>query len=314
MTRGGPLVLLLAVAASACGPAGAVPADSLAPLGKGRDAWLEAEIAARRAYGAGRWGEAAAHYERMIGVVPPGPIPEALFRSEQAVLYNLACCRALAGKGPEAFDALESATRDGAAPVGFDHLVEDPDLVPLRGDPRWEALVRRLSWNEEILFASTPEGTTRGAVVVEIREESAFPPGPLPGPVPAARHAVPFPPYLAAPGRYAWTTRLDRGERAAEKAVFALVRAEASFGGPLEERVLLARGKEAVRVAWEVILRRPRVFTRAVFAGPAPPARILLDRGAGKMATEIVVVGGESAPDPAVARVRTAASVEEALR
>lgn len=58
------------------------------------------------------------------------------------VHYNLACSLALLNRPHEALDALERASE-----LGYDdaeHLVADDDLVNLRGEPRFEELVRRL--------------------------------------------------------------------------------------------------------------------------------------------------------------------------
>jgi hypothetical protein len=118
---------------------------------------------------------------------------------------------------------------------------------------------------------------------------------------------------------FAWTTRLDRGARAGEKAVFAIRAAEAKCSVDPARRILRASGAAGVRLAWEILLRHPGEFTRAVLDGPAPPRRALLDRGAERMGTEILVASAEGVPDPVVgARVRScgslAAALKEALR
>jgi tetratricopeptide (TPR) repeat protein len=51
--------------------------------------------------------------------------------------YDAACCYAQAGDRDNAFRLLERAIRvDGFLDAA--HLAKDPDLAPLRGDPRWE--------------------------------------------------------------------------------------------------------------------------------------------------------------------------------
>lgn len=56
------------------------------------------------------------------------------------LLYNAACCAALSGDRDGAFSLLTRALADG-----FDdreQLASDPDLAPLRADPRWAELAR----------------------------------------------------------------------------------------------------------------------------------------------------------------------------
>ena len=66
---------LLALVLAGCGPLPAAPSrpDALAILGDRRDAWEEAEAEAVLAFGAGRWEEAGALYERKISLLPPAP-------------------------------------------------------------------------------------------------------------------------------------------------------------------------------------------------------------------------------------------------
>lgn len=56
--------------------------------------------------------------------------------------YNLACSLALLGRAQEALDALYRAADNGYDDL--EHLLEDPDLVGLRDEPRFRALSRRL--------------------------------------------------------------------------------------------------------------------------------------------------------------------------
>jgi TolB-like protein/Flp pilus assembly protein TadD len=78
---------------------------------------------------AGRVEEADAMAERAL----------ALGGDEWSTLYNIACYRAYTGDIDGALDLLERALRDGGGDPEW--LRHDPDLVALRGTPRFEALL-----------------------------------------------------------------------------------------------------------------------------------------------------------------------------
>jgi hypothetical protein len=63
----------------------------------------------------------------------------ALGGDEWSTLYNLACYHAYAGAPETALDLLERATASGGGDP--DWLRHDPDFAPLRGHPRFEALL-----------------------------------------------------------------------------------------------------------------------------------------------------------------------------
>ena len=68
--------------------------------------------------------------QQLVRLRPERPIP----------WYNLACSYAVLGMVDHAFDALERSLR-----LGYDdfyHLRRDPDLKPLRRDPRFDRLFR----------------------------------------------------------------------------------------------------------------------------------------------------------------------------
>lgn len=80
----------------------------------------------------GQHAEAAQALERAVRMGEQRP----------PVLYNLACARARAGELPGAMAALEGAVREG-----FDDaegMARDPDLAPLRGQERFQRLVKAL--------------------------------------------------------------------------------------------------------------------------------------------------------------------------
>jgi beta-lactamase regulating signal transducer with metallopeptidase domain/Flp pilus assembly protein TadD len=59
---------------------------------------------------------------------------------DENALYNKACARALGGKKEEALKLLEQSIATGG--VNADHMEEDPDLVSLHKDKRFDGLVR----------------------------------------------------------------------------------------------------------------------------------------------------------------------------
>ena len=241
---------------------------------------------------------AAAAIAAASGCVPPPPEPPEA--DPRVAVYNRACELALEGKVEPAFAALEEAVGQGFGRIGFDHLAADPDLVPLRGDPRWGALLRRLSWNEDVhLEVKVPQAEGPLPLTVEILA-GPWPPLLCMSP-PGPYAAIPQPPFRQGPDSFQWTTRLDPGKRAAEKVALAVERA--CRDEDVGRKILLASGETEVRVAWEVLLRIPEIFDVAVLDGPEPPAWVLLDRGREKVRTRILQ-----------ARPTLQAAVAEALR
>jgi len=59
---------------------------------------------------------------------------------DSIVLYNVACIRSLAGDLEGALDCLERAERTGQVQLGW--ILHDSNLDPVRGHPRYEALLR----------------------------------------------------------------------------------------------------------------------------------------------------------------------------
>jgi tetratricopeptide (TPR) repeat protein len=62
---------------------------------------------------------------------------------DSIVLYNVACVYARLGKSEEAIDSLERAVANGFG--HRDWIGQDPDLNPIRDDPRFQALLGRLA-------------------------------------------------------------------------------------------------------------------------------------------------------------------------
>jgi TolB-like protein/Flp pilus assembly protein TadD len=66
----------------------------------------------------------------------------AIDAEDAGVLYNVACVHALAGSGEEALDHLDKAIQNGVAHREW--LENDSDLDSIRGEPRFQALLRKL--------------------------------------------------------------------------------------------------------------------------------------------------------------------------
>jgi serine/threonine protein kinase/tetratricopeptide (TPR) repeat protein len=66
----------------------------------------------------------------------------AIDKEESIILYNAACVYVTLGKRDEAIECLEATTKYGSISAGW--MKNDPDLDPLRGDSRFDALIARL--------------------------------------------------------------------------------------------------------------------------------------------------------------------------
>ena len=66
--------------------------------------------------------------------------------SEPLVFYNLACSLALTGESDDAFRVLERAFQLGYRE--WRHMETDHDLDPIRDDPRYDDLLRRMQAEE----------------------------------------------------------------------------------------------------------------------------------------------------------------------
>lgn len=115
-------------------------------------------------------------YPIMVKALEAGRLGQARNICDQAILwepensvhvYNLACIESRAGEARRdlAFDALERA-----AELGFDNphtLTQDPDLTPIRNDPRFGVILEIVARNT--LRASTPEEVNSGLSAAERR-------------------------------------------------------------------------------------------------------------------------------------------------
>ncbi len=93
------------------------------------EAWAELGHALTRL---GEHARALVADARVVALAPEDPTAH----------YNHACSLALSGREEEAYAGLERAIALGWDDA--DHLAEDEDLACLRGQPRFEALLRRL--------------------------------------------------------------------------------------------------------------------------------------------------------------------------
>jgi len=100
----------------------------------GQDDGGSLEERAIRAFAAGDYEAAEAALRRQLEEDPGNFV----------AMYNLACVRAMRGDTTEAGEMLIRAVEHGFADVR--QLTHDPHLAPLRGDPRYVALVSR--WDE----------------------------------------------------------------------------------------------------------------------------------------------------------------------
>ncbi len=138
-----------------------------------REDYQAAFFAAQSHEALGNRVEAAAAYSRALGVTEKhmdlnpddaraatmravslcrlGRLKEGVFWAERAlaidpedaaVRYNVACLYSLEGMKDKAIACLEDAIRVGFGNRGW--LEHDPDLNPLRGDPRFEALISKM--------------------------------------------------------------------------------------------------------------------------------------------------------------------------
>ncbi|MCH2103038.1 MAG: hypothetical protein MK297_03375 [Planctomycetes bacterium] len=80
----------------------------------------------------GEWERGLELDRRLVRMLPEDP----------TIRYNLSCSLALTDRTLEALEALEEAIALGYDDV--DYLLSDPDMDPLKDEPRFVELVRRL--------------------------------------------------------------------------------------------------------------------------------------------------------------------------
>jgi hypothetical protein len=129
------LVVSALMVSSGCGSKGAVTASPPAtqkggaPVSKPTSPSVKSQ--ANRAYQAKDYPACARLFLEAASASASGPSSD--------LLYNAACCQALAGEHDGALKTLERVIVVGMSDI--DHLKADPDLVALHAQPRWKALV-----------------------------------------------------------------------------------------------------------------------------------------------------------------------------
>ena len=97
-----------------------------------------------------------ARYLGAVALIEVGECEEGLTWARRAlamdpddalVRYNVACAFTTAGAHEEAIDCLEQAASTMRASAYVDWIANDPDLRPLQGNPRYEALMKRMREN-----------------------------------------------------------------------------------------------------------------------------------------------------------------------
>ena len=105
---------------------------------------LEGEVA-RRPRNAEAWADLG-HALTRLGLHDRAYLADAtvvhLAPEDPTAHYNLGCTLALLGRADEAFERIERALELGWDDA--DHMEQDEDLVPLRSDPRFAAILARL--------------------------------------------------------------------------------------------------------------------------------------------------------------------------
>lgn len=111
-------------------------------------------------YAEAKYEEAQALFDRVLSGELKGSgtkrwrdKPAAISDGEKiAALYNIACCQAQLGNIQNGLIALAGALEAGY--TNFQQIQTDPDLNPLRADPKFEALIKKFNKGFMNLFNS----------------------------------------------------------------------------------------------------------------------------------------------------------------
>lgn len=129
------LALSLALGAAACGSSHVTTAAApAAPAALDASAVAALDAEATAAYEAKQYAACARGFTEVAAHL-------AVPSRQRGALYNAACCHALAGELDAGFAALDRAVALGLRDRG--QLLGDPDLAPVRADPRWAPWLAR---------------------------------------------------------------------------------------------------------------------------------------------------------------------------
>lgn len=84
---------------------------------------------------------------------------------EPIIQYNAACVYVRLDRNDEAIDCLEVSLGQGG--ISMDWVKNDPDLKPLRGDPRFELLLERVNVRESQVNVDKPKGSATSSARLE---------------------------------------------------------------------------------------------------------------------------------------------------
>lgn len=270
------------------------------------------------------FGEA---FQRGVGALQAGRAASAVEAFERCAelrpghavsSYNLACALTLAQRRGDALVALERAVElgFGATGVHLETARKDSDLAPLRGDPRWAELWRRMQRRHELSRAQQPylfvppEPTQPAPLWVVLHAEGEDPVAVGGGTwgelarsagalllVPPAGSAMGEDPALG----LRWLERAEDFEREGprhEARVLGAVRELLLVHAVDRERVVLAGEGQGALLAWDLALRFPGLFPRVVLLDgpPLPGTTRERSRTAALSGLRVEFLLGERAP------------------
>jgi thiol-disulfide isomerase/thioredoxin len=98
----------------------------------------------KRTEAAALFSKATGAYTKVLAALPglKGVAKEAIVETQRIALYNLACAEAGQGRADQAIDAFGKALAAGYD--DFSRIEKDPDLDPIRANPRFEQLLERV--------------------------------------------------------------------------------------------------------------------------------------------------------------------------
>ena len=166
------LLLLLAPAAAAQDPrAGPRPVELTSAAEEARAKGERLLTDAQRVFAEKKWDDAIAAYERVLEALGDDP---ALAGLRDQALYNIACAHARAGRAAKAAGVFAESVAHGLRPIvvqnpatgeivevpglRLEHLLVDPDLDTIRGEPAYVAALKPfVTLGEPVIEFTHPE-------------------------------------------------------------------------------------------------------------------------------------------------------------